>query len=562
MEQSDLATSDNEKSRTYGTLSTKLNEALSDTRGALTDHAGLLPEGRLRDLDNLLAEFAGRRIRTAFYGEVKAGKSTLVNAVAGGELSPADFGPLTAVPVRVTWGAENVWRVGDHKFDRVSALYEIMKSGPEATGEVVVETPSELLRLGGQVDLIDTPGIGSQDQFDQISGDALRSLDTVVLVVRYPALFTRFTRHVVTELENDIGKLFVVWNLDASCAELTTEEQQRHAETLRNQVAGAHELYLVDARAAFRAARSGDESGMKDAGLTDFIEGLRTFASSKTREVSALREAAKRGMVWLEEAQMALEKREAALSESLKTTREWLADAQKRADAEKEENQSNFNAFEAEMAAAETEREKAAEAAAGKLRGEIGSARRSWIFSADAQALETAVRRAAETYADEIAAACHTYELSVQAAAKRFEVVVPATPRPRTLPYSGPLVEKDRIERANQGRMRMMKRMVFGGWYLSELMEVKKNGIGEDLDAQEGWAQGIAEGAEKAVRAVLDGALSEIERRRQEEIDEIKKRTQFDAEASELETIQKNKPRIDQAHAAAVQINQEARTLL
>jgi hypothetical protein len=110
--------------------------------------------------------------------------------------------------------------------------------------------------------------------------------------------------------------------------------------------------------------------------------------------------------------------------------------------------------------------------------------------------------------------------------------------------------------------MRMMKRMVFGGWYLSELMEVKKNGIGEDLDAQEGWAQGIAEGAEKAVRAVLDGALSEIERRRQEEIDEIKKRTQFDAEASELETIQKNKPRIDQAHAAAVQINQEARTLL
>lgn len=562
MEQSDLATSDNEKSRTYGTLSTKLNEALSDTRGALTDHAGLLPEGRLRDLDNLLAEFAGRRIRTAFYGEVKAGKSTLVNAVAGGELSPADFGPLTAVPVRVTWGAENVWRVGDHKFDRVSALYEIMKSGPEATGEVVVETPSELLRLGGQVDLIDTPGIGSQDQFDQISGDALRSLDTVVLVVRYPALFTRFTRHVVTELENDIGKLFVVWNLDASCAELTTEEQQRHAENLRNQVAGAHELYMVDARAAFRAARSGDKSGMKDAGLTDFIEGLRTFASSKTREVSALREAAKRGMVWLEEAQMALEKREAALSESLKTTREWLADAQKRADAEKEENQSSFSAFETEMANAEAEREKAAKAAAGKLRGEIASARRSWIFSADAQALESVVRQAAETYADEIATACQTYELSVQAAAKRFEVVVPATPRPRKLPYSGPLVEKDRIERANQGRMRMMKRMVFGGWYLSELMEVKKNGISEDLDAQEGWAQGIAEGAEKAVRAVVDGKLSEIERSRQEEIDEIKKRTQFDAEASELETIQKNKPRIDQAHAAAVRINQEARTLL
>ena len=562
MEQSDLATSENEKTRTYGTLSTQLNEALTDTRKALTDHAGLLPEGRLRDLDNLLAEFAGRRIRIAFYGEVKAGKSTLVNAAAGQELSPTDFGPLTAVPVRITWGSENVWRVGDHQFDRVSALTEIMRSGSENAGQVVAETPSELLRLGGQVDLIDTPGIGSQDQFDQISGHALRALDTVVLVVRYPALFTRFTRHVAAELQNDIGKLFVVWNLDASCAELDEEERQRHAATLRSQVSGAHELYLVNAREGFRAARSGDEGAMKGSGLTDFLDGLRAFASSRKREVAALREAAKRGMVWLEEARTALEKREAVLSESLQTTRGWLADAQKRAEAEKEETRANFKAFEEEMNKAETERENAAEAAASKLRGAIGSARRSWIFSADAASLDSSVRQAAETYADEIAAVCRTYEQSVQAAAKRFEVVVPSTPRPRALPYSGPLVEKDRIARAAQGRMQMMKRMLFGSWYLPEIGELKKSGITEDLDAQAGWAEGVAEGAAKAVRAVLDGELAEIERRRQEETEEIKKRTQFETEETELESIRKNKPRVDQSHAASVRINQEAKTLL
>jgi hypothetical protein len=562
MEQSDLATTQNETMQAYGTLSTQLNQALTDTRKALSGHAGLLPEGRLQDLDNLLAEFASRRVRIAFYGEVKAGKSTLVNAVAGQELTPTDFGPLTAIPVRITWGSENVWRVGEHQFDRVSALYEIMKTGPESSGEVVIETPSDLLRLGGQVDLIDTPGIGSQDRLDQISGDALRSLDTVVLVVRYPGLFTRYTRHIVTELQNDIGKLFVVWNLDASCAELTAEEQRRQADNLRSQVAGAHELYLVNGREAFRAARSGDEAGTNSSGLSGFIEAIRVFAASRKREVAALREAAKRGAVWLEEARMALEKRQTALSESLETTRGWLDDAQKRADAERDETQANFAAFEEEMSQAEREREKAAKAAASKLRGDIGSARRSWVFSADANSLETSVRQAAETYADEIAAVCQTYMQSVQAAAKRFEVVVPATPRPRALPYSGPLTEKDRIERANEGRMRMMKRMVFGSWYLSEIMELKKSGVSEDLNGQEGWAEGVAEGAEKAVRAVLDGKLAKIERSRKEEIEEIKERTRFEDEEAELESIRKQKPRIDQDHATVVRINQEAREML
>ncbi|MFP4030425.1 MAG: dynamin family protein [Desulfococcaceae bacterium] len=562
MEQSDLATTQNKNMQVYGALSTQLNEALTDTRKALTDHAGLLPEGRLQDLDNLLAEFAGRRIRIAFYGEVKAGKSTLVNAVAGQELTPTDFGPLTAIPVRITWGSENAWRVGEHRFDRVSALYEIMKTGPESSDEVVVETPSDLLRLGGQVDLIDTPGIGSQDRFDQISGEALRSLDTVVLVVRYPALFTRYTRHIVTELQNDIGKLFVIWNLDASCAELTAEERRRQADNLRTRVAGAHELHLVNGREAFRAARSGDQQGISASGLSDFMEAVRNFAASQKREVAALREAAKRGAVWLEDAQVAMEKREAALSESLKTTREWLDDAEKRANAEKSENQANFQAFEEEMNAAERQRANAAKTAASKLRGDIGAARRSWIFSADAAFLENAVRQAAETYADEIATACQAYMQSVQAAAKRFDVVVPATPRPRTLPYSGPLTEKDRIERANEGRMRMMKRMLFGSWYLSEIMELKKNGVDDDLNAQEGWAQGIAEGAGKAVRAVLDGKLAKIDRSRQEEVEEIKKRTRFEDEASELDSIQKQKPRIDKSHAAVLRINQEAREML
>ena len=91
---------------------TGLQEALGEARAALVDHAGLLPKGRLEDFDTLLEEFDQRRIRIALYGEVKAGKSTLINALAGSELSPSAFDPLTSLPVRLTYGPETVWRVG------------------------------------------------------------------------------------------------------------------------------------------------------------------------------------------------------------------------------------------------------------------------------------------------------------------------------------------------------------------------------------------------------------------------------------------------------------------
>src|SRR5690349_19467775 len=74
--------------RAYGVLSTSLSEALADARNAVSPHGNLLVAGRMAELDELLAEFARRRTRIAVYGEVKAGKSTLINAISGADLSP------------------------------------------------------------------------------------------------------------------------------------------------------------------------------------------------------------------------------------------------------------------------------------------------------------------------------------------------------------------------------------------------------------------------------------------------------------------------------------------
>jgi len=561
MEQSESSALADKGMQVYGRLVTELNKTLEEIRGALAAHSGLLPEGRLKALDTLLAEFADRRIRVAFYGEVKAGKSTLINAVAGQELSPVAYGPLTSVPVRVTWGKQNSWRVGEHRFDNISALYEVMKEVPEDAREVVVETSADLLQLGGQVDLIDTPGVGSEDRFDHISAEALQSLDTVVLVVRYPGLFTKFTRHLMNELQNDIGKLFVVWNLETSCAELSDDEMERHAEILRKQVAGANELHLVDAREGFRAAKAGDQNKLRASGLVDFNAALRGFASSEKGEVAALREAAKRGKFWLSEAHQVLNRRRAALEETLKTTREWLADAKRRSDAETESARKSFSAFQSEIAAAESERKTAAENLADRLRKQIRSARRSWVFSADQQELERSIRSAVESYADDVDAACRNYVNRLQDSGDRFGAAVPLTPKPRTVPLPEPLVAEDRIGMATRGRGQLIKRMLLFSWCLPGVSELKGPRISEDLASQADWAKKMAESAELAARAVLDQRLADTAKRSQEEIEEIKERTRYDAEAAEMEALHKHVPMVDEARNRVIRINREARAL-
>jgi Dynamin family len=106
-------------------------------------------------------------LRVAIAGKVKAGKSTLLNALVGEELAPTDAGECTRI---VTWYRDGItYRAtlepteGEPRqvpFSRDGGAIEVDLGGTDAdhVGRLVIEWPSSSLR---QMTLIDTPGIAS-----------------------------------------------------------------------------------------------------------------------------------------------------------------------------------------------------------------------------------------------------------------------------------------------------------------------------------------------------------------------------------------------------------------
>jgi signal recognition particle receptor subunit beta len=548
----------NADAHTYGILATRLTAAFSTARAALAPHAEHLPVGMLADLDALLEEFVRRRIRIAIYGEVKAGKSTLLNAIAGAALSPVAFEPLTSVPVRLTYGPTTAWRVGDRRLQSVTDLEQLMRDDADASTEVVVETDLDLLQLGGQVDLVDTPGVGSDARLDAVTAEAVRALDAVVVVVRYPALFTQFTRRLVEGLDADLGKLFVVWNLDGACAELSAAERARHAETLRAHVAGAHELFLVDARAAIGRAASDRAAS----GLETFTAALRRFVSSGGRDVVALREAAKRAHLWLTAAQQALSQRRAALERALANTRQRLEAIQAEAIRAEAAARTRCADFEAAVARIGQEGTATATKLAADLGRHLRAARRRWIRNGDLTALDSTVTAAITTYADAVEAACQSTFQALQVEAAHFGSAVSGTPRPRTALAVDPWAPADRRDRALTGRWPLLRRALFRRWYLPGVTALERVALTEDVHAQAAWRDTVAAAACQNANDTLAHRLSQIEQRATHESQRIEAETSYVANDAEALQLRQHLPVVADQLTTVTDIATEARGLL
>jgi hypothetical protein len=144
-----------------------MSDLLARTRG-LVDEAYRLARGtRIEPMIAAVGARMDEPLRVAIAGRVKAGKSTLLNALVGQDLAATDAGECTRI---VTWFRNGpAYRVmlfptdgppAQLAFPRSGSLATIDLAGhaPELVSRMVVDWPSRALQ---RMTLIDTPGMGS-----------------------------------------------------------------------------------------------------------------------------------------------------------------------------------------------------------------------------------------------------------------------------------------------------------------------------------------------------------------------------------------------------------------
>lgn len=156
-------------------------------------------------------------------GEFKRGKSTVINALLGEEIAPADVVPASATLNRITYGmkprATVLYKDGHHEevpvnkiADYVTKITEDSAATAELVDQAVIEYPCQFCQ--NNVEINDTPGLNDDDRMDAISEAIIPRLDAVVLVLSADSPFSKSEAEFVRNklMTSDVTRLIVLVN--------------------------------------------------------------------------------------------------------------------------------------------------------------------------------------------------------------------------------------------------------------------------------------------------------------------------------------------------------------
>lgn len=228
--------------------------------------------------EHILADTSRRldraQLRVLVLGEIKQGKSTLINALLGEALLPSGVTPTTGAVVQIVRG-EQLGRFlvapdGTRTLLEPEPFAKLARGKQDYVGTLLVTTPSEHLPAG--VELVDTPGINDLERFRSlISRGELPRGDAIVLVLDATQVLklteVAFLRDALTAVGGTEGTgatlLLALNRIDlVPEAERGTLLDHIHRE-LSAVLPGAVEVFTTDARGASKAPAS-DTLGVRE----------------------------------------------------------------------------------------------------------------------------------------------------------------------------------------------------------------------------------------------------------------------------------------------------------
>ncbi len=298
-------TSTKTPSPSHGTNSITVPDNLGDILNAerhrleLKDTRYSIYAKQLEELEKRLSQ---GRFHLAVLGQVKRGKSTLLNALLGEDVLPTSVIPLTAIPTFIQYGEKRLLRVryNDNRPDTVIKGEPLKWLNKQLMGfvtedanprnekgvlQVEITHPAEILR---DVVLIDTPGIGSTYRHNtEATMNFLPQCDAALFLVSADPPITEVEVAFLKEIKNRVTRLFFVLNKVDYLTESERETALGFYRTILTRDAGMNpdtRIFTISARKGLLAKESGNTEQWVESGLSEVFDHLIAFlAHEKSR---------------------------------------------------------------------------------------------------------------------------------------------------------------------------------------------------------------------------------------------------------------------------------------
>ncbi len=244
-------------------------------------------------LVSLKEKLSGEKLHLAVLGQMKRGKSSLINALLKADVLPAGVLPVTAIITEIRYGenpsATIVYTTGGLREEvAISSLEDYISEtrnpgNKKQVASVEITYPSPFLKDG--IILIDTPGIGSTHAHNTETTESyLDQVDAGIVVLSVDPPITQVESQFIADLKDEVPRLFFILNkVDIASPKELSEIVNFLKNELDRLSISSPEIFPLSARQD-RDGRQPSDNGPPE-GLRAFEQRLHVFLLKEKRQV-------------------------------------------------------------------------------------------------------------------------------------------------------------------------------------------------------------------------------------------------------------------------------------